>query len=488
MHNFIATIQSHLKNESFFRLLYITCLFLSSLCFIEQICMILIPCIMLWGFYFIWKRIKTPHNIRKVRYHWILVLFLLSGVVTALLNYKDNLVENLYMIYHAGICFFLLYGVHDIRKKAHQKQEMYKIFRILTIMINTIAFLGLLFLFVFVRLDALGYTVGLFDNRYTGFYTHPNIAAFTSIIGIIGSHMLCPKKNMAKEKSFLPRWFCLTGVVLNLLTIWLADSNASFVYICLYFFFYYVFSNGMGKQKSPLTLNTICRLFFVFASLVLTFYGLRIASQNIVMNTLGAIHTMTSGDSTEFTDPSFIFPTITEEIEIGRRDQADLSSGRLDSYGKALLLLQFKPLFGMGKANIITYGDTYLYEGFLFFDLHNGYLTILLSCGIIGFCLFAAFLIQLLKKTYFLLDKLSEISKNDQKMIALFLSSLLGYAAYAMFERTLLFDVTFMVIIFWTLLGYFMSYAITYEDARENKHVLVRELANSLQKVKNFLF
>ncbi len=72
-------------------------------------------------------------------------------------------------------------------------------------------------------------------------------------------------------------------------------------------------------------------------------------------------------------------------------------------------------------------------------------------------------------------------------MLALFLSSLLGYGAYAMFERTLLFDVTFMVIIFWAMLGYFMSYAMTYEDSREKKHVWGKELVNSLQKVKNLL-
>lgn len=488
MRDYITTIRPFIKNESFFRLLYIICLFLSSICFLEQICWILIPCIMIWGFYFLWKQIASPHKIRKVRYHWILILFLLSGVVTAFLNYKNNLGENLYMIYHAAICFFLLYGTHATNTKENQELEMYKIFRILTILINTIAFIGLLFLFVFVRLDAFGYTVGLFDNRYTGFYTHPNIAAFTSVIGIIGSHMLCSKKNMPNKKHFLPRWFCYTGIVLNLLTIWLADSNASFVYVCLYFFFYYyIFTNGMKKQKKSLTLNTLLRLFLVFAFFVLTSYGLRIATQNIVMNALGTIHTVTSVDPAELTDPSFVFPTITEEIEIGRRDQTDLSSGRLDSYGKALLLLQFKPLFGMGKANIIPYGNTYLYEGFLFFDLHNGYLTILLSCGMIGFYLFAVFLVQLLRKSFYLLDKFSNISKDDQKMLAMFLSSLLGYGAYAMFERTLLFDVTFMVIIFWALLGYFMSYAITYEDSREKKHVWVKELVNSLQKVKNLL-
>lgn len=487
MRNFITNVRSFMVNESFFRLIYITCLFLSSLCFLEKVCWVLIPCIMVWGFYFFWKRFTSPYEIRKIRFYFILLLFLLAGVFTCFLNYKDNLGENLSMIYHAGICFFLLYGVHAANTKEEQKLEMYKIFRILTILINTITFAGLLFLFVFVRLDAFGYTVGLFDNRYTGFYTHPNIAAFTSVIGIIGSYILYRQKDLQEQKHFLPRWFCFTGIVLNLLTIWLADSNASFVYVCLFFFFYHIFFKRLENQKKTLTPGTFFRLFFVFTILVLGSYSLRVASQNTVMNILSTIHTVNTGDSTEITDSSGVFPAITDEIEIGRRNQSDVSSGRLDSYGKALLLLQFKPLFGMGKANIVPYGNTYLFEGFLFFDLHNGYLTILLSCGMVGFYLFAIFLFRLLRKALYLLGKFSEISKEDKNILTLLLSSLLGYGAYAMFERTLLFDITFMVIIFWVLLGYFMSYAITYEDAREKKHIWTKELAKSLQKVKNFL-
>ena len=482
----VTTIRPLLKSESCFRLIYIINLFLSSLCFLEQFSLTILPIIMVWSFYFLWKRFTSPSRIRNIRYHLILLLFLLSGVITAFLNYKDNLGNNLIMIYHAGICFFLLYGAHSTHANEEQKHEMYEIFRILTIMINTIAFAGLLFLFIFVRIDAFGYTVGLFDNRYTGFYTHPNIAAFVSVIGIIGSHMFSFKENLSKE-AHLPKWFCILGILLNLLTIWLADSNASFVYVCLYFFFYYIIFRKIGKEKKTLIFGLLLRSVIILGVLVLGSYALRMTSQNTVMNVLGTIHTVNSENITENEDTSCMFPAITEEIEIGRRNQSDISSGRLDSYKKALLLLQFKPLFGMGKANIVPYGDTYLYEGFLFFDLHNGYLTILLSCGMIGFYLFAIFLIRLLQKAYYLLINFSKISCEDQKMLALFLSSLLGYGAYAMFERTILFDLTFMVIIFWVLLGYFMSYAMTYEDSREKKHILIKELVNSLQKVKNFL-
>lgn len=487
MRNFITTVRAGLIDESYFRLIYITCFLLSTLCFLEQVCRILIPCIMVWGFYFIWKRFTSPHKMRNTRFHVSLLLFLLAGIFTTFLNYKDNFDGNLSMIYHAAICFFLLYGLHASGTKEEQSAEMYLIFHILTVFINIFAFAGLLFLLVFVRLDAWDYTIGLFDNRYTGFYTHPNIAAFTSVIGIIGSHLLCCKKGKQKEKYQLSRWFCFSGIFINMLTIWLADSNASFVYVCLYFFFFYIFYKDIGSQKKPLTLRTITRIFLIFTLFVLGSYGLRIASQNTVRNVLGAMHRTTSVDSTELTESSSVFPPMTEEIEIGRRNQSDISSGRLDSYKKALLLLQFKPLFGMGKENIIPYGDTYLYEGFLFFDLHNGYLTILLSCGIVGFYLFAVFLFQLLRKSFYLWKKLPEIDREEKKILALFLSSLLGYGAYAMFERTLLFDITFMVIIFWVMLGYFMSYAITYEDTREKNQLWRKEFVNSLQKVKNFL-
>lgn len=483
MNHFKKNIQ--LKNESQFRLFYVVCLFLSSICFIEKICWILIPFLMLWGAYFLWNHYLFTSQIHKVQYHMTLLLFIGAGIVTSFLNFESNLSENLFMIYHAIICFFLLYGAHSNGALEDQKKEIFHIFYVLTTLINVLAFLGLLFMLVFVRFQAFGYTIGLFDNRYTGFYTHPNIAAFTSVIGIIGCHLLCYKDDQAPKSYQLPKWFCITSSIIHVISIWIADSNASFIYVCIYFFSYYSFIKEFSKKNNSFSFRKLYYLFLAFILFVSVSYGLRYVTQNTFKSVLTLCHTVDSTELEQIAEDANLFPIISDEIEIGRRKQSDLSSGRLDSYYKALLLLQFKPILGTGKANIIPYGNMYLYNSFLFFDLHNGYLTILLSCGIIGFCLFLAFLLKLLKRAFFTLFHLQNVPSEDQKILSLLLASLLGYGVYSLFERTLLFDITFMVIIFWVLLSSFITYTKPYESLSPLKETQKNKLKNATKQLKN---
>lgn len=49
----------------------------------------------------------------------------------------------------------------------------------------------------------------------------------------------------------------------------------------------------------------------------------------------------------------------------------------------------------MGKENIVLYADRLLEKGLKYSDLHNGYLTILVSNGLIGFVLFIGFAVAL---------------------------------------------------------------------------------------------
>ena len=219
---------------------------------------------------------------------------------------------------------------------------------------------------------------------------------------------------------------------------------------------------------------------------VLCNYGLRVSSQHGMVTLISQLHyNMYSTTDTPYLEDGMLE---TPEIEIGRVEQQDLSSGRLDSFQKAFLLFEVKPILGVGKANIVPYGERYLVNGFRFFDLHNGYLTILVSCGLVGFELFLLFLIELLRKAYYLVKKFTTIPEKDQQTVSVFISALLGYGAYAMFERTILFDITFMVIIFWVILGHFMSCALAYESEKERKKNILTELSQSLQAVRKFFF
>ena len=148
------------------------------------------------------------------------------------------------------------------------------------------------------------------------------------------------------------------------------------------------------------------------------------------------------------------------QVVIGRTDTPDISSGRFDSLGKAFQLFIKDPILGIGQGNIVEYGERYLDEGFLFEDLHNGYVTILVSYGIVGFLLVMAFLFVLARRMY------AGLRKNlhkDKPQLPLLFAMLGGYCVYSLFDITLLLDVNFMVVIFWLLLGYATTYMLQYE-------------------------
>ena len=147
-------------------------------------------------------------------------------------------------------------------------------------------------------------------------------------------------------------------------------------------------------------------------------------------------------------------------VEIGRTEEYEVSSGRLGSLEQSMVLFGKFPLMGVGKGNIVPYGERYLVNGFTYTDLHDGYLTILISNGLVGLSIFAAFVLLFGRRLIHCLRKNRD--KNLKELPMLF-AAIGAYGVYGFFEKAVLFDVTFMVVIFWLLLGYTASRMTKYE-------------------------
>ena len=143
-------------------------------------------------------------------------------------------------------------------------------------------------------------------------------------------------------------------------------------------------------------------------------------------------------------------------VTIGRDGNYELSSGRLDylpeSYGA---LSKESGSWESARAIFWNTATAIWQEGFQFFDLHNGYLTILISCGTVGFGLFLAFAVLAARKVMKAVFR--RYSQRGERELVILFCSLCAYAVYALFERALLFDITFMVVSFWMLFGYTMN-------------------------------
>jgi O-antigen ligase len=134
------------------------------------------------------------------------------------------------------------------------------------------------------------------------------------------------------------------------------------------------------------------------------------------------------------------------------------------------------PFFGIGSGNIIYFSQKYL-SGVLEFnyhhhDLHNGYLTILVSTGIIGFLLFAVFGFRFGKHTVSNLFKRQKADSQD--ILPCLFAFCCAYLVYSLFEKALLFDISFMVMWFWYMIGMTSVYLNKYEPLVSSLYTLRR--------------
>ena len=143
-------------------------------------------------------------------------------------------------------------------------------------------------------------------------------------------------------------------------------------------------------------------------------------------------------------------------------ENKNVDSGRLVLWQQAGEMFLSHPVLGIGKGNIYEYGNRMFENGVKFSnhygdlapvmtDFHNGYLTILVCSGAVGFILFCIFGIRFFASTtrHVLRDE-----KLQNSVFPCMYSFLCGYVIYSFIEVTLLFNLMFTVLFFWLILGY----------------------------------
>ena len=160
--------------------------------------------------------------------------------------------------------------------------------------------------------------------------------------------------------------------------------------------------------------------------------------------------------------------TIELEDEITfEHENENIDSGRFTLWSQALTIFSHYPIEGIGKGNILKYSYYFFEEGMHFAnlysgdfaslfatfttDIHNAYITILVCSGILGFLLFMIFAFRngITITSYLIKAKKS----LDNTIFPCLFSFVVAYLGYACFEKAILYDISFMVIMFWFILG-----------------------------------
>ncbi len=447
-------------DTSLFRLSYILALFFSMVMYVDMVAYVIVYILFLWGFALtLYKIIKEKIYTRMYIVVWLLA-FLLSFSLTVLVNINLNILSlayNLLMLAHSGLCFFIFFGMHSERGSLF-RWELYLMARVIVYLSTIFTFIGLvLMLFTQGKFDDYMY----YENVFKGFFTNPNYQGYVSALSVIFCHMLTKPDFIANSgQKRVSRLWIVSCIFLNCTALLLCDSNGSLLFIVSY-----VASIVLLKLFAMIDNLTPKKI--VIRVIVLIVAGIVAVAIMMFVRVICRIGVAAFFSETGLTQAQ-IDALTSDVIFIPSKDAGFTSRWFLWDAG--FKLWTQNPVFGIGKGNLydgivaITGRENLnsQYDGIIQIgvtDLHNGYLTILTTAGVIGFIIFAVFLVRYLMiilPVWYVHRRIMTYSA-----FPCLISFIFAYFIFSVIEKTIIFDNTYMVMSFWLILGYTICYAIS---------------------------
>lgn len=384
-----------------------------------------------------------------------LILFLIVMFLSSVLNFKYGILGNIRNLVWTAISFFVLYPTNV-------KKDCEKVFKDLKLLSNTLIVVWFLAVSysLYMFLMQIGYYVyiypdafsrqGFIENRLFGIFEDPNYAAMTSIIVIMFSVWNLLK--FCKNKKILKTFYIL-NIVLQFCYIALSGSRTAHLVLCggvfIYLFFYLRNKNfclkfGEGLRHGAIFLLSAVLGASLFITIDLTTDGLAYAPLAF------------SSVSSQSNNSSEIKKLKPIEMERGDlKDNDDISSCRMKIWKSAFELFLSKPIFGTSPRNMRDYAKSEYPNNFIGqrgYAVHNIYIDVLTSTGILGVVVLLIFVIKYL---IFIFKYLFEKAENKKHYFdVLFCVVIVGMiAASALSLSEIFFVNTISILFFWLLLG-----------------------------------
>lgn len=481
----MTALKEKLKDTSLFRRIYIIDLLFCNIAFLQIPAYILLVFLFVWGVRLLVLNQLKNNTFFKLRFGLWIGAFLGVTLISILFNYSVTLFYSVLMFLHILICFFVFYGMHT-EPDFNFRDELYFIARLIVYVTTIVNIVGIISLMAGFSFEWYWIKFTIYENRFTGCYVNPNLLGFSSVVSIVCCHMLYKKDFMNKVKQpRVSKIWIMACISTNLFSLILCDSNASLVLALGYAIVYVVyvfFADKTGISTSKIILKIIS-LVLVGAFLVGSVVLFRTICQegfSVVFSKTASIvdilkeNNKTSNSLTEKNkqkeDKSDSAVTFTHENK-------NIDSGRKKLWKESINLFKFSPIIGISNGNIIFYSEEYA-NGALSYsyhqsDLHNGFLTILVSTGIIGFLLFGIFGFRFAKHSAQHLFLQKKTFRND--VYPCLFAFLFAYLFYSLFEKALLYDVSFMVMWFWLMMGYMSCYIAKFEPMLERQYLFHRK-------------
>lgn len=475
-------------------------------------------------------RIFNYNNYKINMFHKLLLAFIISYIISLLLNISYGYYQNLRTLVLMLIIIGIVYTKKkDDNTKNNLIQKYSKFFIIITTCLSFASLLIFNINQVYINIGNENiYITGLRWGRLKGFYNDFNYGGIINVMAITMSiYFLYVNKN---KKTILLN---IISILINFSFIALSDSRSSLIAMILSIAIFYSICNISKKQKTikKIIKNLIVISIIVFIMLlgkvgikkvysyiydnqeekiiinikngidikteinkeitnsgvIKRYIDCKMAnkkqeiSQNntektiaiVAVNNLDGINVSTEGNIVSIEDEKDI-----SEIDIFNRGYSkneDISNRRFDLWKSAIEIFKKSPIYGVSFENVESYcyrnlPDTYLINNDyrVFDNFHNLIFNVLASQGIIGIVILGMIVIYLIINIIrYIIHKVKQM--NFSKEDALIISCIVVGFISTLFIGDIVYYISPSTITFWFLIGYLINDIDNSENKRQSK-------------------
>lgn len=489
----LSAVKSFFTNEANFRLVFLGFMFFASLNLIRTFFYYAAGISMIWGAFLFGYKLIYKHRLRLMHNRRLIYLFLGCALISCLLHAGDNLAVNLYYLLFMAVCFFFFYGLHAGHGKNACRKEAALLFDLLIGATAVLMLAGLVLLVISPKgFEYGGDHFAIKENRFVGILFNANVTGFYAVCAVLLTNINWVMKRAHGALTLRWRIFYIVCYVINVLSLFLSDSNDSLLLLIvdLCFVSFYALFRGYRRGLT----SFLGRIFALLLACIVIGYGL-IGARTIVQSGVSLILTSASSGSPDAQIATGVTAedgVVKVKPDIEKHNSSDnttfehkntnLDSGRFTIWKQSAAMLKENPVFGIGKANIVDYGKKYL-GGLKYDDFHNGLITILISYGAVGLNIFMVLAVTIAKSMFKAIFRYRKENRRDGRVLMYLTAFSAGYCAYSFFEVALLVDLSYRVIIFWLILGLAMSYVFSYERSALIAHENINKRSHSLYRL-----
>lgn len=440
----------------------ITIMMLSTIAIISPITTELNIIILMWAaIYFIYDFFNKKTCL-KSKHKFFLILYMIIFAIGIVLNIKNNAVDNIKTFVYTGFFLFVLYSYDSNKDILTAQKEIRNINNIVIFISSITSFIAIImfiFLIEFTFNDIPQGFVYPKSPALWGLYANPNsggmIATLSIILTIINIYFY--KLYSSKKLSIIKKSYYIFNIIIQWLYLVLCNSRGAVVSL-LSVLLFLIFLKSYNKFITKLNIFKTLVISLMLSFIILIGYNISISvSKNILSYIPTFVESIKeNNNNSSITGNNEI--TLEREIKNGH-----ISTGRAEIWSYGLNTLKFSPLFGHGPGNIglakqkLYPNDTSKYV--ITNNMHNGYIQILLSNGVLGLLFFAVFMILIAKDSLInIFNSKMNIGINEKKYLILILTPILAIAINGMFENVILLTQSYITTILWIYMGYLGLY------------------------------